>query len=145
MSKEKNYLITLIASQEAGGERDEMTFTAPGEYYEENGVRIVKYKEYSEESMTDSHYSLNTIKAFSDTKVSVLREGEHTTRLFLEKDKEHHCHYRTPMGDLMFNVLCTRLHNNLSENSGTLEVVYSLSLNGQSMSHNRFHLTVKEN
>lgn len=145
MSIDKKYLITLTASQNAGGEKDEMTFTAPGDYYEENGVKIVKYKEYSEDSQTENDYSLNTIKIFSDTKVSVLREGEHTTRLFLEKEKDHHCHYRTPMGDLMFNVICTRLHNNLDESGGTLEVAYSLALNGQTMSHNTFHLKVKEN
>ena len=117
----KKYLITFYASQSNLQEKDEMTFTAPGEYYEENGIRIVKYKEYSE------------------------REGDHTTRLFLEKDKVHNCHYRTKMGDLMFSVLCTKLHNNLTDNGGKLDVAYSLDLNGETVSYNRFILTVKEN
>ena len=142
---DKNYLITLFASQEADGEKDEMTFTAPGEYYEENGVKIVKYKEFSEESKTKDDFSLNTIKSIGDTKVSILRESEHTTRLYLEKDKLHKCHYVTPMGELMFGVFCTKLQNNLDKDGGTLEVAYSLDLNGQAMSHNRFILTVKEN
>ncbi len=144
-NKERNFLITLIASQEAAGEKDEMTFTSPGEYFVENGVRIVRYKEFSEDSVTKDDYSLNTIKIYSDSKVSVLRESEHTTRLFLEKEKLHQCHYRTPMGDLMFGVLCTRLNNNLDNNGGTLDVSYNLDLNGQAMSHNRFILKVKEN
>ena len=141
----KKYLITLFASQEADGEKDEMTFTAPGEYYEENGVKIVKYKEFSEESKTKDDFSLNTIKSIGDTKVSILRESEHTTRLYLEKDKLHKCHYMTPKGELMFGVLCTKLQNNLDKTGGTLEVAYSLDLNGQAVSNNRFILTVKEN
>ena len=122
-----------------------MTFTAPGEYSEENGIRIVKYKEYSEDSQLEGDYSLNTIKIVNDSKLSILREGDHTTRLFLEKDKVHNCHYRTKMGDLMFSVLCTKLHNNLTDNGGKLDVAYSLDLNGETVSYNRFILTVKEN
>ena len=88
---------------------------------------------------------MNTIKSIGDTKVSILRESEHTTRLYLEKDKLHKCHYVTPMGELMFGVFCTKLQNNLDKDGGTLEVAYSLDLNGQAMSQNRFILTVKEN
>jgi uncharacterized beta-barrel protein YwiB (DUF1934 family) len=141
----KNYLITLTASQEANGEKEEMTFTAPGEYYMENGVRIIKYKEFSEESRTKDDYSLNTIKVYSDDKVSVIRKAEHTTRLFIEKDRLHQCHYQTPMGQLIFGVICTKLHNNLSDDGGVLDVTYSLNLNSQKLSLNRFILKVKEN
>lgn len=140
---EKKYLITLIASQEAEGEKDQMKFTAPGEFFEEKGVKIVRYKEFSQESKTKDDYSLNTIKIYSDNKVSVLREGNHTTRLYLEKDKLHRCHYRTPMGDLMFGVLCTKLNNSLNDEGGKLDVAYSLDINGQAMSRNRFILTVQ--
>lgn len=145
MENNKTYLITLTASQEAGGQKDEMTFTAPGEYYIENGVRIVKYKEYNEESHTPDDFSLNTIKIYNDDKVSVIREAEHTTRLFIERDKLHQCHYQTPMGQIIFGVLCTRLHNNLTDNGGKLDVTYSLNINSQAVSINRFILTVKEN
>ena len=103
------------------------------------------YKEYSEDSQLEGDYSLNTIKIVNDSKLSILREGDHTTRLFLEKDKVHNCHYRTKMGDLMFSVLCTKLHNNLTDNGGKLDVAYSLDLNGETVSYNRFILTVKEN
>lgn len=139
------FLISFYASQSNLSDKDEMTFTAPGEFYEENGIKIVKYKEYSEDSHTKDDYSLNTIKIISDSKVSILREGDHTTRLFLEKDKLHKCHYRTQMGDLMFDVFCTKLNNNLTNNGGKLEVAYSLDLNGETVSYNRFILTVKEN
>jgi uncharacterized beta-barrel protein YwiB (DUF1934 family) len=141
----KHYLITLTASQEADGEKDEVTFTAPGEYYIENGVRVIKYKEFSEESRTKEDFSLNTIKVYNDDKVAVIREGEHTTRLFIEREKLHQCHYQTQMGQLIFGVLCTKLHNNLSDKGGTLDVSYSLNLNNQSLSLNRFILKVKEN
>lgn len=142
---ENKFLITFEASQEVNGEKDSMTFTAPGEYFEEKGIRIVKYKEYSEESKTKDDYSLNTIKIINDSKISILRESEHTTRLFLEKDKLHQCHYRTPMGDLMFGVLCTTMDNKLNSEGGKLDVEYRLNLNGQPMSNNKFVLTVKEN
>lgn len=139
------FLITFYASQSNLSDKDEMTFTAPGEFYEENGIKIVKYKEYSEDSHTKDDYSLNTIKIISDNKVSILREGDHITRLFLEKDKLHKCHYRTKMGDLMFDVFCNKINNNLTNNGGKLEVAYSLDLNGETVSYNRFILTVKEN
>ncbi len=45
----------------------------------------------------------------------------------------------------MFSVLCTKLHNNLTDNGGKLDVAYSLDLNGETVSYNRFILTVKEN
>lgn len=63
----KKYLITFYASQSNLQEKDEMTFTAPAEYYEENGIRIVKYKEYSEDSQLEGDYSLNTIKIVADS------------------------------------------------------------------------------
>ena len=47
----KKYLITFYASQSNLQEKDEMTFTAPGEYYEENSpdLTIEREKEVSEE------------------------------------------------------------------------------------------------
>ena len=140
----KKYIITMVASQEAGGEKDRTKFTAPGEFFEENGVKIVRYKEFSTESKTNDDYYLNTIKIFNDSKVSVAREGSHTTRLFLEKDKLHRCHFRTPMGDLMFDVMCTRLNDSLNDKGGELDVAYNLDINGHALSRNRFVITVLE-
>ncbi|MBQ9673157.1 MAG: DUF1934 domain-containing protein [Ruminococcus sp.] len=140
------YLITLNASQTVNGENEEMTFTAPAEYsIGEDGVKIIQYKEYTEEAITKDDFLLTTVKVVSDEKVSVTRQSKYTSKLFLEKHKIHQSQYKTPMGSVVFSVMCTAINDKLGETGGKLEVVYNLLHGAQLISENRFIITVKEN
>lgn len=139
---QENYIISVIGIQEIDGEKDKIEVITTGEYIEKNGHRYIKYKEYDNDNpgvVTDT-----LVKIESDSKVTIIRYGEHQSRLILEKGVRHQCHYHTPMGDLMMGVYTSRVNNKLSRNGGEITVKYQLDFFADLVSDNEFHITVKE-
>lgn len=139
---QENYIISVVGIQEIDGEKDKIEVITTGEYLEKNGHRYIKYKEYDNDNpgvVTDT-----LVKIESDSKVTIIRYGEHQSRLILEKGVRHQCHYHTPMGDLMMGVYTSRVDNKLSHNGGEITVKYQLDFFADLVSDNEFHITVKE-
>ena len=139
---QENYIISVVGIQEIDGEKDKIEVITTGEYIEKNGHRYIKYKEYDNDNpgvVTDT-----LVKIESDSKVTIIRYGEHQSRLILEKGVRHQCHYHTPMGDLMMGVYTSRVDNKLSDNGGEITVKYQLDFFADLVSDNEFHITVKE-
>ena len=139
---ENKYIISVTGIQEIDGEKDKIEVITTGDYIEKNGHRYIKYKEYDAE---DPNVSLDTVvKIESDNKVSIIRMGECPSRLILEKDVRHQCHYSTVMGDLMMGVYTSAIENNLTEKGGDLTARYQLDFFADLVSDNEFHINVKE-
>lgn len=141
---DKKFLITLIATQKINDDTDSVTFTAPAEFYIKDGTKYIVYKEYGDSSMTSEDFVLNTIKVYSPEKVSVTRKQKYTSRLFLEKFNTHQTQYRTPVGSIIFGVMCTDIEDSLTPDGGTLNVEYNLLQGASLISENSFNITVKE-
>lgn len=140
MQNSDKYIITVTGVQEVDGEKDTIEVTVTGDYVEKNGHRYIKYKEYDAEDPT---ICLDTAVKVEENKVSIIRMGDHPSRLILEKNVRHQCHYSTAMGDLMMGVYTSRIENNLTDNGGDLRAIYELDFFADLVSKNEFHINVK--
>lgn len=138
----KEYIISIIGIQEIDGEKDKIEVTTTGEYIEKNGHRYIKYKEY--DSDNPSIVTDTIVKVESDKKVTIIRMGGQKSRLILEKDVRHQCHYSTIMGDIMMGVYTSKIDHTLTDAGGEIKVKYQLDFFADLVSSNEFHITVKE-
>lgn len=137
------YIINIIGTQELDGQKDTVEVTTTGEYGSKDGKKYIRYKEYDEES--PKSFTNNVVKIEGSDKVTVLRYGENSTRLVLQKGVRHQCHYRTPIGDIMIGVFADKIDDALNENGGKLKVSYDLDFNSDFMSKNSFEIDVRVN
>lgn len=139
---QKEYIITVTGNQTVDGEKDKIEFITTGEYVLKNSHRYIKYKEYDSEN---PNVHLDTVvKVENDNKVSIIRMGEYNSRLILEKDVRHQCHYNTIMGELMMGVYTSKIENSLTDNGGELRVKYQLDFYADLVSDNEIIINVKE-
>ncbi len=138
----KEYIITVTGIQTVDGEKDKIETITVGDYMLKNGHWFIKYKEYDAENpniTTDT-----VVKVEGDNKVTIIRLGEHNSRLILEHDVRHQCHYHTVMGDIQMGVYTSFVDHNLSDNGGDIRVKYQLDFFADLVSDNEIHINIKE-
>lgn len=138
---ENKFLITVIGVQEIDGEKDKVEVITTGDIKEENGKKYISYTEYDNEN---PNIKVNTVVEFDENCVCIIRTGDITSRLILEKDKRHSCQYSTVAGDMMIGVFTDCITDSLSTNGGELFVSYQLDFNCDFVSNNELHIIVKE-
>lgn len=139
---EQNYIISITGTQQVDGEKDKIEVITTGEYITKNNHRYIKYKEYDNDNPNISTDTV--VKVESDNKVSIIRMGDHPSRLILEKGVRHQCHYNTLMGELMMGVFTSKINNTLTDKGGDITVKYQLDFFSDLVSDNEFHINVKE-
>ncbi len=137
---DNNYIISIIGTQELDGDKDTVEVMTTGSYIMKNGKRYINYKEY--DSDNPNNFCSNTVKVDGD-KVTIMRSGDVSSRLVLQKNVRHQCHYGTPVGDLMIGVFADTIDNNLNDDGGELFVSYTLDFNAGFASRNEFKITIK--
>lgn len=138
----EKYLISITGIQEINGEKNKIEVLTTGDYTEKNGHKYIKYKEYSND---DPNISSDTVvKVEGDDKVTVIRMGENSSRLILEKGRRHQCHYSTQAGDIMIGIFTNLIDQSLSEQGGEISVSYQLDFFSDVVSTNEFHIKIKE-
>lgn len=136
------YIITITGTQTVDGETDSVEVVTTGEYHEENGTKTVHYIEYSNEDpnlRTDT-----TVTIDGDDRLTILRRGETSSRLELQRGRRHQCAYETPMGQLMIGVYTDDIRDTLSPMGGDLYASYQLDFYADVVSNNEFHINLKE-
>lgn len=139
---QNDYLIKITGKQTVDGESDITEVITTGRYELKNGHRYIVYKEYPEGSGDKPVTTI--VKYDCENSVSIIRPGVYESRLLLEKDKRHQCHYRTPLGDLMIGVFTYSIRSTLCDDGGELEVNYSLDFNSDLASVNNILIEVKK-
>lgn len=142
MEKEKNpYMISIVGEQKVEGQDDCIEVITEGKYMMKNGHFLINYKEYDED-LPDKFLN-NLVKVENET-VTISRKGPLSSQLILEKGKRHQCMYQTIAGTLSIGVFTKTLNNNLNENGGSLEVIYTLDFNSDLVSENRFKIDIEK-
>ena len=142
MEKEKNpYMISIVGEQKVEGQDDRIEVITEGKYMMKNGHFLINYKEYDED-LPDKFLN-NLVKVENET-VTISRKGPLSSQLILEKGKRHQCMYQTIAGTLSIGVFTKTLNNNLNENGGSLEVIYTLDFNSDLVSENRFKIDIEK-
>ena len=142
MEKEKNpYMISIVGEQKVEGQDDRIEVITEGKYMMKNCHFLINYKEYDED-LPDKFLN-NLVKVENET-VTISRKGPLSSQLILEKGKRHQCMYQTIAGTLSIGVFTKTLNNNLNENGGSLEVIYTLDFNSDLVSENRFKIDIEK-
>lgn len=79
-----------------------------------------------------------------DELVSVSRTGPFSTNLTMERGKRHHCQYETEFGTMLMGVFAEEVDAEMDVHGGHLNFVYNIDFDGDFISRNTLHITVKE-
>ncbi|HHV30798.1 DUF1934 domain-containing protein [Caproiciproducens sp. LBM24188] len=139
---QEDYLISIRGKQNVNGERGEVEITTMGSYVKKGNSRYIVYKEYDTENHNAAHTSV--LKIDGDSKVTLIRGGEQSTRLILESGKRHVCPYDTGYGCMMIGIFTNKVKSKLDDLGGSLEINYTLDINSNLSSLNEVFITVKE-
>ena len=80
--------------------------------------------------------STTTVQVANESLVTILRTGTANSNLTLELGKKHFCLYQTPFGAMTIGVQAKRLLCELEENSGVVEMEYTVDMNANFLSEN---------
>ena len=139
---EENYILSVCGKQTVDGASDKIELQTPASYVERGGSRYITYKEYDPND-PERHYR-TTVRIDPDNVVTVIKGGEESHHLTLEKGKRHKCEYKTPFGSIMMGVFTDTVQIHLDEHGGELMVHYSIDINSELASSNELMLTIKE-
>lgn len=139
---QENYLISIKGRQRMDDETGEVELTTFGSYVRRGDSRYIVYKEYTSEDKNTTRTSI--LKIDGANKVTLMRGGEDSTRLILERGKRHLCQYDTEFGNMMIGVFTSRVQSELDDLGGKLEVSYTLDINSSLSSQNEIFITIKE-
>ncbi|WP_228725134.1 DUF1934 domain-containing protein [Caproicibacter fermentans] len=135
-------MISIKGRQRVDDETGEVELTTFGSYVRRGDSRYIVYKEYTSEDKNTTRTSI--LKVDGGNKVTLMRGGEDSTRLILERGKRHLCQYDTEFGNMMIGVFTSRVQSELNDLGGKLEVSYTLDINSSLSSQNEIFITIKE-
>ncbi len=139
---EKNYILSVCGRQNVDGSTDKIELETSASYVKRNGNRYISYKEYDPDAPL-KHYR-TTVKVTPDNVVTVIKGGEESHQLILEKGERHKCNYNTPFGILTLGVYTEDVNIKLDDNGGELTVKYSIDIQSELASLNELTLKIKE-
>lgn len=133
-------IIKIVGTQTVDGERDVIELTTGGTLERrENGWKLCYY----ETEATGMEGTVTTLD-IEPEKLNLIRSGTHPSMLVLEKNRRHHCNYRTPYGNIDLGTYTSELTYDLDETGGSLKFSYTLGFNGGVNSAHTVHITVQE-
>ena len=118
----KKCTVRLTDHQIEDGEKQSVEIITQGVYEWRAGGYSLRFEELFDEGIS----SETTVSSCGPGCVTVVHRGDITTELTVELGKRHHCHYATPYGEMMLGIDAMELEDRLTENGGTLRMVYSI-------------------
>lgn len=138
----KDVIISITGIQDdPTGERDSIELVTAGQYGFENGESRFTYEE-SELTGLDGTRTTFTINPMG---VVLRREGNLNTEMVFQQGKKNFFLYETPYGSATMGVNTRRIHTQLGEHGGDLELDYNIDFNHTPMGRNQFKINVREN
>ncbi len=138
----KDVLIRLESTQYVEGDNDgatmELAVTGTAEY--SDGVSVIEYTEHSD----DGKQSHTTLTVTDGNTVSIMRHGEFSSEMTVEKNVKHHSFYSTPYGDLTIGVYGNLVDWKRNGKKSVLRIIYSLDFNNGFVSENHMNIYIEE-
>lgn len=103
----------------------------------ENGYTI----SYQESELTGLE-GTTTVLQVEKGQVTLLRQGEVNSVMVFEEGRQHVSVYDTPAGALAISVNTRRLHSELNDQGGDIEIQYSIDIDSSATGMNLFHIHV---
>ena len=135
-----NAVIKIVSKQrtENGDHAGEMTVTGTLTCEEEKS--IIEYIENNEETGPEE----TTITFFENKTVSIVRKGQFSSEMMVEKNTRHHTFYSTPYGELTMGIYGNQVEWSKEDKGGVLRMKYSLDFNNGFVSENTMKIYIEE-
>ncbi len=138
MKKEAVIRIVSMQRTENGDNSGEMTVS--GTLTCEKNQATIEYIENNEETGPEE----TTITVYENNTVSIVRKGQFSSEMMVEKNVRHHTFYRTPYGELTMGIYGSQVEWSKDANGGILKMKYSLDFNNGFVSENTMNIYIEE-
>lgn len=140
----EDYLIQIKGTMETDDEQnDQVELMTRGSFTFKNGSYYIVYKETE---ATGYAGCTTTVKVAQDeSRVSMMRFGDASSQLIIEKGVRHLCHYDVGPAALTLGVAADEIHNRLTDEGGEVEFSYTLDSDREVfLSRNRVRIQVQK-
>ena len=138
MKRDTVIRIVSLQRTENGDNSSEMSVVGTLLYEDEKA--IIEYIENNEETGPEE----TTITVSNDDTVSIVRHGQFSSEMMVEKGKRHLTFYRTPYGELTMGIYGTNVDFSKDEKGATLKLKYELDFNNGFVSENTMKIYIEE-
>ncbi len=136
----KDAVIRIISKQktENGDNTGEMSVT--GTLTCEEDKSIIEYIENNAETGPEE----TTVTVFKNDTVSIVRNGQFSSEMMVEKNNRHLTFYRTPYGELTMGIYGNQVEWSRDDKGAVLKMRYSLDFNNGLISENTMIIYIEE-
>ena len=136
----KDAVIRIVSKQrtENGDNISEMSVVGTVTY--DDDKNIIEYIENNEETGAED----TAITVFSNDTVSIVRNGQFSSEMTVEKNNRHLTFYRTPYGELTMGIYGNKVEWLRDDAGAVLKMRYSLDFNNGLISENTMIIYIEE-
>ena len=136
----KDAVIRIVSKQrtENGDNTSEMSVVGTVTY--EDDKSVIEYIENNEETGAED----TAITVFSNDTVSIVRNGQFSSEMMVEKNNRHLTFYRTPYGELTMGIYGNQVEWSRDDTGAVLKMRYSLDFNNGLISENTMIIDIEE-
>ena len=122
---DNEYRITVSNRQTIDSETDTIEETAYGNYTEKNGKQYITYKTENDGD------KISFFKKKAAYEILIKRTGSVNSSMTYKIDTKKEFLYHLPYGTVPMEIETQRIVSKLDENGGTIELVYTLTVQGE--------------
>ena len=138
MKRDAVIRIVSLQRTENGDNSSEMSVVGTITYDDDKS--LIEYIENNEETGPEE----TTITVSNNNTVSIIRNGQFSSEMTVEKGKRHLTFYRTPYGELTMGIYGTNVEFSKDEKGATLKLKYELDFNNGFVSENTMKIYIEE-
>ena len=97
----------------------------------------------TEGKLEDAEGTLTTFQVEPDC-ITLMRVGEVNSQMVFQPGRRHFSMYETPYGALSVGISTKKMHANLNERGGEIEIDYAIEIDHAVAGENMFHINVRE-
>lgn len=98
---------------------------------------------YQESELTGLEGTQTTFHIDPET-ISLLREGSINSQMVFQLGRRHLSLYKTPFGDMSVGINTRRLHSDLTDTGGEIQISYAMEIDHAATGENSFFIQVRE-
>lgn len=137
----KKVLIKIKGTQGLDGEESVIELVTEGLLKQFDNDYIITY---SEDETVEGSKTKTQLTVKSDKTVILERRGALTSRLLITEGERNCCLYAIPQGSLTLGIYGKEVKADLTENGGTVKMIYTIDANLEHLSENKVEISVEE-
>ena len=138
--KKRDYVITIKGLQSYDDDNIDIQMMAEGDFSFEDGKYFIEYDETEATGMEGTQTSIE----IGDTYVSLTRSGTVETTLLFIEGRQTTSYYETPYGTMMMGITTEKVDASFTEEGGSVNVRYTMSMNNLFSGANTFEIQVRK-